>query len=131
MPSDTLTRTISLAAVIVLGAGVALAMPLLAQTSADVEMGGISGPPDAPRRHFRLRNPAALDAAEAQRIYRIASQSLRAGYAVALAGRRAEALADAPTAASRRRAGCRSVRYSPRTVFPSPKPGVSCSGRCS
>jgi hypothetical protein len=57
-------------------------MPLLAQTAADVEMGGISGPPQAPRRHFRLRNPAALDAAEAQRVYGIASHSLRAGYAV-------------------------------------------------
>ncbi|MDH3712472.1 MAG: hypothetical protein OET44_01335, partial [Gammaproteobacteria bacterium] len=81
MLSDTLTRTISLAPAVVFSAGFALAMPLLAQSSADVEMSGISGSPQAPRHHFRLRNPAALGSAEAERIYHIASESLRTGYA--------------------------------------------------
>jgi len=54
---------------------------LLAQTSGEVEMSGISGSPQAPRHHFRLRNPAELGPAEAERVYRIARKSLSVGYA--------------------------------------------------
>jgi len=48
---------------------------------ADVEMSRISGPLESPRRHFRLRHPAELLPAEAERIYRIALRALRVGYA--------------------------------------------------
>jgi hypothetical protein len=53
----------------------------LAQQSGDIEMSEISGDRTAPRRHFRLRNPAGLAPDEAQRIYEIALRSLAAGYA--------------------------------------------------
>lgn len=68
---------------VLLGAGLVYPVAVPAQTDppADVEMGAISGSPEAPRRHFRLRNPAELGTDEAERIYRIASASLRAGYA--------------------------------------------------
>jgi len=51
--------------------------------SVDVEMSSISGDVEKPRRHFRLRNPARIPAEEAERIYRIALQAMRAGYAEA------------------------------------------------
>ncbi len=51
--------------------------------SVDVEMSSISGDVEKPRRHFRLRNPARIPAAEAERIYRIALQSMRTGYSEA------------------------------------------------
>ena len=44
-------------------------------------MSGLSGPPQSPRHHFRLRNPADLDAQEAERIYRIVKPALAIGYA--------------------------------------------------
>ena len=47
----------------------------------DVEMSGISGSSDSPRRHFRLRNAARLTPQEAQNIYEIVQPSLRVGYA--------------------------------------------------
>jgi hypothetical protein len=58
--SGILTRTISLVTAVVFSAGLVLTMPLPAQTVTDVEMGGISGPPQAQRSHFTLRIPAAL-----------------------------------------------------------------------
>ncbi|MFQ5937773.1 MAG: cytochrome P460 family protein [Acidiferrobacterales bacterium] len=47
---------------------------------ADIEMSGISGGIDKPRRHFRLRNPADLAPKEAAEIYNIIASSLKAGY---------------------------------------------------
>ncbi len=52
-----------------------------AQQSSDVEMSEISGDQKAPRRHFRLREPASLAPGEATHIYEIALKSLSAGYA--------------------------------------------------
>ncbi len=52
-------------------------------TVPEVEMSSISGGTQHPRRHFRLRNPARLPPLQAERIYRIASQSMRIGYATA------------------------------------------------
>ena len=46
----------------------------------DVEMSGISGSPDAPRRHFRLRHPAHLDPRRAQAIYEIVADAMATGY---------------------------------------------------
>jgi hypothetical protein len=46
----------------------------------DVQMSPISGDPENPRRHYRVRNPASLSGAEAERIYRIALPSLTLGY---------------------------------------------------
>lgn len=52
-----------------------------AQQPGDVEMSDISGDREAPRRHFRLREPAKLTADEAEGVYRIALKALAAGYA--------------------------------------------------
>lgn len=52
-----------------------------AQQSGDVEMSDISGDQEAPRRHFRLRDPASLTSDEAEGIYRIALKALADGYA--------------------------------------------------
>ncbi len=46
-----------------------------------VQVAQISGDPDKPRRHFRVRRPARLDAAEAEAIYRQLVGELAAGYA--------------------------------------------------
>lgn len=46
----------------------------------DVEMSAISGSPEQPRRHSRLRNPERLTSQEAQRIYDIALPSMKLGY---------------------------------------------------
>jgi hypothetical protein len=54
---------------------------VLAQQKAEVEMSEISGDQGAPRRHFRLREPADLAPGEAQRIYEIALKALAVGYA--------------------------------------------------
>ena len=51
--------------------------------SADIEMSGISGSSEQPRRHFRLRSPAKISVQEAERIYRIALQAMVKGYAQA------------------------------------------------
>ncbi len=54
---------------------------VLAQQSGEVEMSEISGDQGAPRRHFRLREPADLAPGEAQQIYEIALKALAVGYA--------------------------------------------------
>jgi len=46
-----------------------------------MEMSPISGPPDEPRRHFRLRYPAELTPDEAAARYEIIRGALRRGYA--------------------------------------------------
>ena len=46
----------------------------------DIEMSGISGDLQKPRRHFRLRNAADLSADEASEVYAIVNDALRAGY---------------------------------------------------
>ena len=48
--------------------------------SDEVEMSPISGTPDNPRRHFRLKNAQSLDAEEAGRIYSLVKTALAAGY---------------------------------------------------
>ena len=52
----------------------------VAQPGTDVEMSTISGEPATPRRHYRLRNPQALDAERATEIYAIASAAMGIGY---------------------------------------------------
>ena len=54
---------------------------LTAQSGSEVEMSNISGEEDSPRRHFRLRDPAKISAAQAESIYQIAVKALEAGYA--------------------------------------------------
>lgn len=49
--------------------------------SSDIEMSPISGPPEQPRRHFRLRAPARLAPPEASDYYEIVREALRRGYA--------------------------------------------------
>lgn len=59
-----------------------LALPALAiAADGDVEMSKISGDPAAPRRHFRLVDPAKLSPQRAGEIYAIVRQALQAGYA--------------------------------------------------
>ncbi|HEY5700530.1 MAG TPA: cytochrome P460 family protein [Gammaproteobacteria bacterium] len=53
----------------------------IAQSGNEVEMSGISGERTAPRRHFRLRDPARISAEKAESIYQIAVRALEAGYA--------------------------------------------------
>jgi hypothetical protein len=45
-----------------------------------VHMSGISGDPDTPRRHYRLRLPQRLAPAEAEKIYGIVGGALACGY---------------------------------------------------
>ncbi len=75
--------TSSIGALVVCGliAGAMSFAAVVAQQSGDVEMSDISGDQAAPRRHFRLREPADLTPEEAQRIYEIALKALAAGYA--------------------------------------------------
>ncbi len=47
---------------------------------AEGERPPISGDPSKPRRHFRLRNPAQLEPAEAERVYRGLAGDMTAGY---------------------------------------------------
>lgn len=61
-------------------AGIACGV-VLAQQTGEVEMSEISGDRGAPRRHFRLREPADLAPGEAQRVYEIALKALAVGYA--------------------------------------------------
>lgn len=65
---------------LVISVNVAAPAPAIAQ-SADVEMSKISGDPAAPRRHFRLVDPAKLPAQKASEIYAIIRQALQGGYA--------------------------------------------------
>jgi hypothetical protein len=59
-----------------------LALPATAfAQGADVEMSKISGDPAAPRRHFRLVDPAKLPPQQASDIYAIIRQALQGGYA--------------------------------------------------
>ncbi len=48
--------------------------------TAEGERPEISGDPSKPRRHFRLRNPAQLEPAEAERVYRGLAGEMAAGY---------------------------------------------------
>jgi len=66
--------TAGLVSALVVGATLAVAQ------QGDVEMSPISGDPDNPRRHFRLRHPAELAHQEAAEIYALISDSLSAGY---------------------------------------------------
>ena len=57
----------------------AVPAPVTAQNT-DVEMSTISGDPAAPRRHFRLVEPAKLSPRQASEIYAIIRQALQGGY---------------------------------------------------
>lgn len=46
-----------------------------------LQIAQISGDPDKPRRHFRVRRPARLDSTEAEEIYQDLVDQLAAGYA--------------------------------------------------
>ncbi len=48
----------------------------------DEELSGISGDPNKPRRHFRVRNPARLEDGEARDIYGRIADQMAAGYAL-------------------------------------------------
>ena len=48
----------------------------------DVQMSPISGDPNSPRRHYRLRDPADLGHEEGNAIYEIVRGALAKGYAV-------------------------------------------------
>ena len=50
------------------------------QSDSDVRMSTISGEPAAPRRHYRLADPASLDNDDAEQIYTIARASMKIGY---------------------------------------------------
>jgi len=52
----------------------------LAQAQSDAEMSTISGEADNPRRHYRLRDPKALDADRAEEVYAIARAAMAVGY---------------------------------------------------
>jgi len=58
-----------------------LASTYVHAAQSDVEMSRISGSPEKPRRHTRLRDPERISAQEAERIYDIALPSLLRGYA--------------------------------------------------
>lgn len=66
-------------AFLALAAVLALPVSVIAQP-ADVEMSTISGDPAAPRRHFRLVEPAKLPPRQASEIYAIIRQALQGGY---------------------------------------------------
>ncbi len=66
----------------VLAAGFVFDAPrVFAQQNGDVEMSGISGDRDTPRRHFRLKDPENVSPKEAQNVYEVALQALGPGYA--------------------------------------------------
>ncbi|MFY9314648.1 MAG: hypothetical protein WAO95_03705 [Burkholderiales bacterium] len=65
---------------LVISVNVAAPAPAIAQ-STDAEMSKISGDPAAPRRHFRLVDPAKLPAQKASEIYALVRQALQGGYA--------------------------------------------------
>lgn len=67
-------------ALLVISVSVAAPAPVTAQGD-DVEMSKISGDPAAPRRHFRLVDPAKLSAQKASEIYALVRQALQGGYA--------------------------------------------------
>ena len=52
-----------------------------ADPAGQAEMSGISGTPDRPRRHFRLKHPQALDIERAGAIYELVADALAKGYA--------------------------------------------------
>lgn len=54
----------------------------LAQAGPDVEMSTISGEPESPRRHYRLRNPQTLDAERGAEIYEIVRAGMTVGYSL-------------------------------------------------
>ena len=47
---------------------------------ADIDVSPLSGPIERPKRHFRIRNPAALTPAEAEQIYSLIRGALGKGY---------------------------------------------------
>lgn len=62
-------------------AGIASGLEATTHPGSEVEMSGISGDRESPRRHFRLRDPAKLGPEQAESIYRIAVSALSTGYA--------------------------------------------------
>lgn len=62
-------------------AGLSLLSGQVVATDDEVQISEISGDPDNPRRHFRLRNPADLTPEDAERVYALFSGGMREGYA--------------------------------------------------
>lgn len=60
--------------------GTAIGEVAAPRQSGDIEMSRISGDFEAPRRHFRLRNPVDLGPDEAADVYSIIAGALRTGY---------------------------------------------------
>lgn len=69
---------------LVLAAGLALTLPAAVAAAGerdrDVDYSPISGDPDKPRRHFRVKNPAQLTPEEAVEIWSQLSEEMAAGY---------------------------------------------------
>ncbi|NIR27773.1 MAG: cytochrome P460 family protein [Gammaproteobacteria bacterium] len=83
--TDTAVRRASIMAMAVaaifLGGGVVSGdEPASEEAGKDIEMSPISGPPEQPRRHFRLRSPAELTPSDASGYYDIIRGALSNGY---------------------------------------------------
>ena len=85
MAYRAVTRHLTLVAAAVVGvAAVRFVLPAVAE--APFVVAQISGDPEKPRRHFRVRNPARLDATEADRLYQGLSAAVEAAYRSAVGG---------------------------------------------
>lgn len=60
--------------------GIASGLEATTHPGSEVEMSGISGDRESPRRHFRLRDPAKFGPEQAESIYQIAVSALSTGY---------------------------------------------------
>lgn len=68
-------------AAVVAAAGLHPSGPRQAAAAGGAELSPISGDPEEPRRHFRLRHPAELEPDDGERVYRQISAALADGYA--------------------------------------------------
>ena len=85
MANRAVTRHLVLAAAAVVGvAAVRFVVPAVAE--APLVLAQISGDPEKPRRHFRVRQPARLGTTEAGLIYRRLSAAIEAAYRRAVGG---------------------------------------------
>ncbi len=86
MANRAVTRHLTLvaAAAVVGVAAVRFVLPAVAE--APLVLAQISGDPEKPRRHFRVRQPARLGATEAGLIYRRLSAAIEAAYRRAVGG---------------------------------------------
>ncbi len=80
------TRYLALAAAAAVVGVAAVRFVEPAMAEAPLVLAQISGDPEKPRRHFRVRNPARLGATEAGLIYRRLSAAIEAAYRRAVGG---------------------------------------------